>query len=66
LCLTPASLGRSNEFGHPHPETLALLAAYGEDITRYVITDYTPLSEAPETLVRLAGSRHDGLQLVFN
>ena len=46
-------------------ETLALLAAYGEDITRYVITDYTPLSEAPDTLVRLASNRHNGLQLVF-
>jgi threonine dehydrogenase-like Zn-dependent dehydrogenase len=47
-------------------ETLALLAAYGQDIARHVITDYAPLSEAPETLVRLAGSRHNGLQLVFN
>jgi threonine dehydrogenase-like Zn-dependent dehydrogenase len=46
-------------------ETLALLATYGKDITKHVITDYTPLSEAPETLVRLAGNRHDGLQLVF-
>ena len=46
-------------------ETLALLAADGEGITRHIITDYTPLSEAPETLVRLAASRHDGLQLVF-
>jgi predicted NBD/HSP70 family sugar kinase len=46
-------------------ETLALLAAYGDDIARHVITDYAPLSEAPETLVRLANSRHDGLQLVF-
>ena len=46
-------------------ETLALLATYGKDIARHVITDYTPLSEAPETLVRLAGSRHNGLQLVF-
>jgi threonine dehydrogenase-like Zn-dependent dehydrogenase len=46
-------------------ETLALLAAYGDDITRHVITDYAPLSEAPQCLVRLATSRHDGLQLVF-
>src|SRR5215211_2550270 len=46
-------------------ETLALLAAYGEDIARHIITEYTPLSEAPETLLRLAGSRHDKLQLVF-
>lgn len=46
-------------------ETLALLAAHGQDITGHIITDYTPLSEAPETLVRLAGSRHDGLQIVF-
>jgi NADPH:quinone reductase-like Zn-dependent oxidoreductase len=46
-------------------ETLALLAAHGEDIARHIITEYTPLSEAPETLLRLAGSRHDGLQLVF-
>jgi NADPH:quinone reductase-like Zn-dependent oxidoreductase len=46
-------------------ETLALLAAYGEDIAGQIITDYTPLSEAPETLKRLATSRHDGLQLVF-
>lgn len=46
-------------------ETLALLAADGDDIARHVITDYTPLSEAPQTLVRLASSRHDGLQLVF-
>ena len=47
-------------------ETLALLATDGKDIAKHVITDYTPLSEAPETLVRLAGNRHDGLQLVFN
>ncbi|MDT5004880.1 MAG: hypothetical protein QOJ24_2056 [Mycobacterium sp.] len=47
-------------------ETLALLATYGKDIAKHVITDYTPLSEAPDTLVRLAGSRHNGLQLVFN
>lgn len=46
-------------------ETLALLAAHGQDIARHIITDYTPLSEAPETLVRLADSRHDGLQIVF-
>jgi threonine dehydrogenase-like Zn-dependent dehydrogenase len=46
-------------------ETLALLAAYGDDITRHVITDYAPLSEAPQCLVRMASSRHDGLQLVF-
>ena len=46
-------------------ETLAILAAYGEDIAKHIITEYTPLSEAPETLVRLAGSRHEGLQLVF-
>jgi NADPH:quinone reductase-like Zn-dependent oxidoreductase len=46
-------------------ETLALLAAHGKDIARHIITDYTPLSEAPETLVRLAGSRHEGLQIVF-
>jgi NADPH:quinone reductase-like Zn-dependent oxidoreductase len=46
-------------------ETLALLAAHGKDIARHIITDYTPLSEAPETLVRLASSRHNGLQLVF-
>ena len=46
-------------------ETLTLLAAHGEDIARHIITDYTPLSEAPETLVQLASSRHDGLQLVF-
>lgn len=46
-------------------ETLALLAAHGQDIARHIITDYTPLSEAPETLIRLAGSRHDGLQIVF-
>jgi len=45
---------------------LALLSTYGEDIAKHVITDYTSLSEAPETLVRLAGSRHNGLQLVFN
>jgi threonine dehydrogenase-like Zn-dependent dehydrogenase len=46
-------------------ETLALLAAYGRDIARHVITDYTPLSEAPGSLIRLATSRHDGLQHVF-
>lgn len=46
-------------------ETLALLAADGQDIIRHVITDYMPLSEAPEVLTRLAGGRHDGLQLVF-
>jgi NADPH:quinone reductase-like Zn-dependent oxidoreductase len=46
-------------------ETLALLAAHCEDIARHIITEYTPLSEAPETLVRLANSRHNGLQLVF-
>ncbi|WP_237570527.1 zinc-dependent alcohol dehydrogenase [Mycolicibacterium lacusdiani] len=46
-------------------ETLALLTAYGDDITRHVITDYAPLSDAPQCLVRLASSRHDGLQLVF-
>jgi NADPH:quinone reductase-like Zn-dependent oxidoreductase len=46
-------------------ETLALLAAHGQDIARHIITDYTPLSEAPQTLIRLASSRHNGLQLVF-
>ena len=46
-------------------ETLALLAADGEDIARHIITDYAPLSEAPQTLIRLASSRHNGLQLVF-
>jgi threonine dehydrogenase-like Zn-dependent dehydrogenase len=46
-------------------ETLALLAAHGKDIAKHIITDYTPLSEAPQTLVRLASSRHKGLQLVF-
>jgi threonine dehydrogenase-like Zn-dependent dehydrogenase len=46
-------------------ETLTLLAAHGEDIAKHIITEYTPLSEAPETLVRLASSRHNGLQLVF-
>lgn len=46
-------------------ETLALLAADGHDIARHLITDYTPLSEAPEVLTRLASGRHDGLQLVF-
>lgn len=46
-------------------ETLALLAAYGEGIAGHIITDYAPLSKAPETLVRLATSRHNGLQLVF-
>jgi NADPH:quinone reductase-like Zn-dependent oxidoreductase len=46
-------------------ETLTLLAAHGKDIARHIITDYTPLSEAPETLVQLAGSRHEGLQIVF-
>jgi NADPH:quinone reductase-like Zn-dependent oxidoreductase len=46
-------------------ETLALLAAEGKNIARHIITDYTPLSEAPQTLMRLAGSRHTGLQLVF-
>ena len=46
-------------------ETLTLLAAYGEDIAEHIITDYAPLAEAPETLVRLATSRHSGLQLVF-
>jgi threonine dehydrogenase-like Zn-dependent dehydrogenase len=46
-------------------ETLALLAAHGEEIARHIITEYTPLCEAPETLVRLANSRHNGLQLVF-
>ncbi|MCV7169073.1 zinc-binding alcohol dehydrogenase [Mycobacterium manitobense] len=46
-------------------ETLALLTAHGKGIAEHVITDYSPLSEAPETLVRLAGSRHDGLQHVF-
>jgi threonine dehydrogenase-like Zn-dependent dehydrogenase len=46
-------------------ETLALLAADGDDIIRHVITDYAPLSEAPKCLIRLANSRHDGLQLVF-
>jgi NADPH:quinone reductase-like Zn-dependent oxidoreductase len=46
-------------------ETLALLAAHGKDIAKHIITDYTPLSEAPQTLTRLAGSRHNGLQLVF-
>jgi hypothetical protein len=47
-------------------ETLALLAVHGKDITRHIITDYTPLSEAPQTLSRLASSRHNGLQLVFS
>ena len=46
-------------------ETLTLLAAHGEDIAKHIITDYTPLSEAPETLVQLASGRHNGLQLVF-
>ena len=46
-------------------ETLALLAADGKDIARHIITDYAPLSEAPQTLIRLASSRHNGLQLVF-
>jgi NADPH:quinone reductase-like Zn-dependent oxidoreductase len=46
-------------------ETLALLAAHGKDIARHIITDYTPLSEAPQTLSRLANSRHNELQLVF-
>jgi hypothetical protein len=46
-------------------ETSALLAAEGKDIARQIITDYVPLSEAPQTLIRLAGSRHTGLQLVF-
>src|SRR3954453_4334254 len=46
-------------------ETLTLLAVYGNDIAKHVVTDYAPLSEAPETLVRLAGNPHDGLQLVF-
>ena len=46
-------------------ETLALLAAEGENIAAHIITDYTPLSEAPQTLMRLASSRHTGLQLVF-
>jgi len=47
-------------------ETLALLAVHGKDITRHIITDYTPLSEAPQSLIRLASSRHNGLQLVFS
>lgn len=46
-------------------ETLALLVADGRSIATHLITDYTPLSEAPATLMRLAGSRHSGLQLVF-
>jgi hypothetical protein len=46
-------------------ETLALLAAHGKDIAQHVITDYRPLFEAPQTLIGLAGSRHNGLQLVF-
>jgi threonine dehydrogenase-like Zn-dependent dehydrogenase len=46
-------------------ETLALLAADGEDIARHIITDYAPLSEAPQTLIRLAGNRHNSLQVVF-
>jgi NADPH:quinone reductase-like Zn-dependent oxidoreductase len=46
-------------------ETLALLAAYGQDIARHIITDYAPLSAAPQSLIRLASSRHNGLQLVF-
>ncbi|MGP4056026.1 zinc-dependent alcohol dehydrogenase [Mycobacterium sp. 4D054] len=46
-------------------ETLALLAVAGDSIAEHIITDYEPLSEAPEVLMRLAGSRHDGLQVVF-
>ncbi len=46
-------------------ETLALLAAHGHDIARHIITDYAPLSEAPQSLIRLASSPHNGLQLVF-
>jgi NADPH:quinone reductase-like Zn-dependent oxidoreductase len=46
-------------------ETLALLAAHGKDIAQHVITDYRPLSDAPQTLIGLASSRHNGLQLVF-
>ncbi|KWX67774.1 zinc-binding alcohol dehydrogenase [Mycobacterium sp. NAZ190054] len=46
-------------------ETLDLLAAEGDGIAEHVITEYAPLSEAPEVLTRLADSRHDGLQLVF-
>ncbi|MGY4652867.1 zinc-dependent alcohol dehydrogenase [Mycobacterium sp. URHB0021] len=46
-------------------ETLALLAAYGRDIVRHVITDYASLSAAPQTLIRLASNRHDALQVVF-
>jgi NADPH:quinone reductase-like Zn-dependent oxidoreductase len=46
-------------------ETLTLLAAYGQDIVRHVITDYVPMSAAPQSLIRLAGGRHNGLQLVF-
>jgi NADPH:quinone reductase-like Zn-dependent oxidoreductase len=46
-------------------ETLTLLAAEGQNIIRHIVTDYAPLSEAPQTLMRLASSRHVGLQLVF-
>jgi threonine dehydrogenase-like Zn-dependent dehydrogenase len=46
-------------------ETLHLLTARGGDIVAHIITDYVPLTEAPEVLTKLAGSRHVGLQLVF-
>jgi NADPH:quinone reductase-like Zn-dependent oxidoreductase len=46
-------------------ETLHLLSARGDDIAAHVITDYVPLRDAPQVLIRLAQTRHDGLQLVF-
>jgi NADPH:quinone reductase-like Zn-dependent oxidoreductase len=46
-------------------ETLHLLSAHGKAIAAHMITDYEPLSAAPEVLTRLASSRHTGIQLVF-
>lgn len=45
--------------------TVELLRSRGDDVKAHLITDYAPLAEAPETLSRLAGTRHQGLQLVF-
>jgi hypothetical protein len=46
-------------------ETLGLLTARGPDIAAHLITDYAALSDAPQTLMQLARSRHSSLQLVF-
>ncbi|KUI35642.1 zinc-binding alcohol dehydrogenase [Mycobacterium sp. IS-1496] len=47
-------------------ETVAFLQVRGDDVRAHLITDYVPLAEAPQTLSRLATTRHHGLQLVFS